>query len=393
MFEHLPSYKEILNRQEKVRAILAERGLSGAVFFHPLRIQYLCNFSHLSTERPIAFVLPVKGEPVMLVPKLEDENVHLQCPWLKQVCVYFEYPGLRHPLALLVDFLKDLGFNLNQMGADLDGYLDQNGYQGPTFSELCGAPVKLVGDITTTLRLTKSEEEIRLLHLCGEWAAHTHRFLQAEVHVGDDEISISRRAEERTRELLAKQIVPQQLPVPVTITASIHSGTRTTISHASMNERKVERGDTLVTYCQGIASNYYTELERTMYLGEPGAERRRFFEIVREAQKIALDLFHPGTPCKKIDEVVARFLADKNCTQYTTHHQGHGLGLEFHEAPFLDVGDPTVLQVGMVMSVEPGIYVPGLGGFRHSDTVLVTPTGPKNLTPYPSEIEELIISA
>ena len=106
---------------------------------------------------------------------------------------------------------------------------------------------------------------------------------------------------------------------------------------------------------------------------------------------MVLDMLKPGVECSQIDRTVREYFKDKGVSSYTTHHQGHGVGLEFYEAPFLDVGDPTVLEPGMVVRVEPGLYVKGLGGFRHSDTVAITKTGCEILTPYPSELESLII--
>jgi Xaa-Pro aminopeptidase len=79
--------------------------------------------------------------------------------------------------------------------------------------------------------------------------------------------------------------------------------------------------------------------------------------------------------------------------KYWKHHTGHGIGLRYHEGPFLDIGDATVLQPGMVLTVEPGLYAPNLGGFRHSDTVLITEDGLEILTYYPRDLESLTLPA
>lgn len=363
----------------------------GAVIFRPERIQYLIDFAHLSTERPIALLLPAEGDPHALVPKLEEEHLRAQAPWLSQVHAYFEYPGKTHPMVHLQALLNDLNLLEGPLGCDNDGFLDQNGYQGPSLSALVNGALVDVGHMIDEMRLVKSDVEIAILRECGRWGSVAHQKLQAEIVPGKSEREISRLAEEKTyRELERAEAEQAEFP-SLSVHASFRSGSRTSMPHAAMSGRRVGPGDNLVTYCQGIQSGYRTELERTMFLGEPTQDKKTYFEVVRQAQQIALDLVRPGIHCSEIDLAVQDYFEKQDVTQYVHHHQGHGLGLEFHEAPFLDEGDPTVLQAGMVISVEPGLYVSGLGGFRHSDTVLVTARGYEILTPYASEIEDLVI--
>jgi Xaa-Pro aminopeptidase len=92
-----------------------------------------------------------------------------------------------------------------------------------------------------------------------------------------------------------------------------------------------------------------------------------------------------------VDRKVRDFFVQEGIGEYWRHHTGHALGIRMHEAPFLDIGDDTVIEPGMVFSVEPGIYIPGFAGFRHSDTVVVTETGAERLTLYPRDLASLII--
>lgn len=384
--------EELFRRQQAVRAELARQGLWGAVFFNPYRILYLSNFAHLSTERPIAFILPVEGEPGMIVPKLEEQHCSVQAPWLKNLRVYFEYPGLEHPICTLANLLKEMGLGSGRLGVDFDGHLDQFGYQGTALSAVLGSPVVQVGQTVNRLRLVKSAYEIELLRQSGEWASRTHRLLQQGIRPGLSERAISHAAEDAALDLLEEQAGEQGHYGAVGLHASFRSGPRTAISHASMGNRKVEIGDNLVSYTQGCVSGYYTELERTMFMGEPTAKQREMFCIVREAQALELELLKPGTRCAEVDEKVRAFFISRGYGDFMQHHQGHGLGIEWHEAPFLDRGDVTVLQTGMVFSVEPGLYLVGVGGFRHSDTVLLTDHGVDMLTPYPSNLEYMVIN-
>ena len=383
---------ELTKRLSLFKEILKSKGLAGAVIFRPQRVQYFVNYFHLSTERPIALVIPVNAEPAMMVPRLEEEHLSLQAPWINQVLVYDEYPGLTHPMVLLADFIKELGITGQSLGADNDGFLDQNSYKGPLLSSLLKTDIVNIGPDVDDLRMVKAADEMDLMRQSGHWAARTHKLLQAEMAEGKSERDISRRTEEKAFCLLEEEIGRSGHFGAVGLHASFRSGAKTSMGHAAMDNKLLERGDNMVTYCQGIVSGYITELERTLFLSEPSAEKKEFFQIVRDAQKMALDMLKPGVECAQIDVLIQDFFKAKGVFSYTNHHQGHGLGLEFHEAPFLDAGDHTVMEAGMVFSVEPGLYIKGVGGFRHSDTVAITASGYEILTPYPSELEDLVIA-
>jgi len=108
-------------------------------------------------------------------------------------------------------------------------------------------------------------------------------------------------------------------------------------------------------------------------------------------QDAACAAMRPGDPCSEVDKAVRRYFESHDLMPHWRHHTGHGLGLRYHEGPFLDAGDHTLMEPGMVFSVEPGLYVPELGGFRHSDTVLVTEDGCERLTYYPRDLASLTL--
>jgi Xaa-Pro aminopeptidase len=129
-----------------------------------------------------------------------------------------------------------------------------------------------------------------------------------------------------------------------------------------------------------------------MFMGEPSDRQKKLFEAMIAAQSAALKAAEPGVRCAVLDEASKSAFKDHGFLDLVRHHTGHGLGMEGHERPFLDIGSEDVLQPGMIFSCEPGIYERGLGGFRHSDTFVVTEDGIEVLTEYPREIENLIIS-
>jgi Xaa-Pro aminopeptidase len=110
-------------------------------------------------------------------------------------------------------------------------------------------------------------------------------------------------------------------------------------------------------------------------------------------QNLALEVIEPGKPCSAVDTEIRQYFKDNDLTDYWKHHSGHTIGIRYHEGPFLDIGDDTPILPGMVFTVEPGLYVPELGGFRHSDTVVVTDDGIEMLTYYPRDLESLTLPA
>jgi Xaa-Pro dipeptidase len=130
-----------------------------------------------------------------------------------------------------------------------------------------------------------------------------------------------------------------------------------------------------------------------MIIGAPTGEMRRLFDHTVAAQQVAFDVLRPGITCADVDQAVLRYLEDNALLRHWRQHTGHGIGLRNHEAPFLDVGDHTRIEPGMVFTIEPGLYSGSVGGFRHSDTVAVTEGGIEVLTDYPRDLESLTIPA
>ena len=168
-------------------------------------------------------------------------------------------------------------------------------------------------------------------------------------------------------------------------------GHRSAWAHAVAHTIEFRAGDVLVTETSAPVWGYNAELERAMIIGEPTDEVRRLFEHTVASQRAAFAALRPGATCADVDGAVMRYLEQHDLLSYWRQHTGHAIGLRNHEAPFLDLGDHTPIEPGMVFTIEPGLYADGIGGFRHSDTVAVTPDGIDILTFYPRDIESLTI--
>jgi Xaa-Pro dipeptidase len=368
--------------------------LSGVVLFDNYYILYFTGFAFIPTERPIAFAMNARGDKSIFVPRLEVEHAQAQTGF-ERVDHYVEYPDDPHPMELLKRALDDMSVG-STLGADSDGYPWILGYRGPTLSELTGGSVTRVNSYIEDLMAIKSTAEVGLIRESVKWGNLAHRLLQRYTHVGATETEVSMRAGHEATLAMLDALGPlyrAQSMFADGATAGYRGqiGRNAAIPHALANNITFQDGDVLVTGATAPMWGYNSELERTMIVGQPSDEQRRMFEHMKRAQEVAFAALRPGAACADVDRAVRKYYEENDLMRYWKHHSGHAIGLRYHEGPFLDLGDRTEIRPGMIFTVEPGLYAPELGGFRHSDTVLITDDGIEMLTYYPRDLDSLII--
>ncbi|HLU10794.1 MAG TPA: Xaa-Pro peptidase family protein, partial [Oceanobacillus sp.] len=263
-------------------------------------------------------------------------------------------------------------------------------------SELTGAQVVNVRGFVEDQLMIKSPAEIALIKVSCYWGNLAHTLLQRYTVVGATETSVSQRASDEATRAMLDAIGPiyrSQNEYYFGAMAGYRGqiGRNSSIPHALANNITFQPGDVLVTGAAAAVWGYDSELERTMVMGKPNDEQKRMFDHMVALQETAFEAIKPGRPCSDVDRAVRKYYEDHDLMQYWRHHVGHAIGLRYHEGPFLDIGDDTIIQPGMVFTVEPGLYAPNLGGFRHSDTVVVTEDGIEIITFYPRDLESLTL--
>ncbi len=373
---------------------LRSEELSGVVLFDPYYVLYYAGFAFAPTERPIAFVLGADGARALVVPRLEVEHAEAKAMF-DRVEHYLEYPGDPRSEDAIVTTLSALGVT-GKIGADQDGYPWILGYRGPTLSDLSGATVVRVVEQIEEQMAVKSEAEVALIRESVRWGNLAHRLLQRYTRPGVTETEVAQRASnEATFAML--DAIGEIYRAQSFFTSGAHAGYRgqigrnSAIPHALAGNIVFQEGDVLVTGASAPVWGYLSELERTMVIGEPTQEQERLFGHMKALQEVAFEAIKPGARCSDVDMAVRGYFAQQDLFAHWRHHTGHAIGLRYHEGPFLDSGDHTEIRPGMVFTVEPGLYAPELGGFRHSDTVLVTDDGIEILTYYPRDLASLII--
>ncbi len=384
---------EYRERRERLLASEEAAGVDLTVWWANHRVLYLSGFAFVPTERPIALVT-AGAESLLFVPRLEVEHAEAYAH-VDRVVSYPEYPDRVHPMRLLAEELKALGLG-RRFGGDGDGYPKVMGYRGPRLSELTSAEFEPLDDALETMMQVKSPAEVALIRESARWAGRAHELLQERTAVGRSETEVEAEvAALANAELLAAY---QGAYRPLSWGRSgPHAGYRgqigahSALPHSLTINAVFGPGDTLVTGATCPMFGYWSELERTMVMGEPSDAQRDAFAHMLALQDLAIDACRPGRSCASVDEAVRTYVREHGLSDAWRHHVGHNIGLRYHEGPFLDVGDHTEMQPGMLFTVEPGLYLPGLGGFRHSDTILVTESAPEFLTDYPRELERLIV--
>jgi Xaa-Pro aminopeptidase len=385
---------ELAGRRETLLEHVRSHALTGYVLFDEGYIQYFTSFGFLATERPVAFVASASGETAVFVPEFEVERVRAETEF-ERVESYPEYPGNEHPMLILARVLLDMGIS-GGAGADQNGYPGILGYQGPALSEVTGQPVLPLATFIESLMVRKSEAEVALIRESARWCEHAHRLLQQYTRPGATEAEASLRAGQEATLALLESLGPgyggqQASSDGVSAGYRGQIGLRSSWAHAVAHNIAFQEGDVLVTETSAPIWGYNAELERAMIIGAPTDEMRRLFDHMVAAQQAAFASLRPGVTCADVDNAVLAYFEANDLLPYWKQHTGHAIGLRNHEAPFLDVGDRTQIEPGMVFTVEPGLYSSEVGGFRHSDTVLVTPDGIDVLTSYPKDIESLTI--
>ena len=389
---------EYEHRLETIRSRLAETDADAAAWFGATSIGYLTGFQHIQTERPVLLVV-TPDRTAITVPRLEVERVEPN-PRIDDVRSYFDYPG-GEPIETAAELLDDLG--VESVLADAEVAPGVMGYEGPPLTEFLDVETQSWVD---RMRWEKSDAEIDLIRESARWANLGHRYLADETEPGEHPATASQRASLRASRAMLDALGDQYVPTTRgdgPVHAGYITGPQTALPHGHTANRRLERGDVLVTGATANVDGYYSELERTMFVGEVSDTHEHYFEIMLEAQSIAIDAMGPGVDVAAVDTAVWEYFEEQNVTDLAQHHVGHNIGLGAHEPPYIDRGwmdhceqregrdsaDAT-MEPGHVYTIEPGLYT-DQAGYRHSDTVVVTDDGTERLTYYPRDLENNIV--
>jgi Xaa-Pro aminopeptidase len=240
-----------------------------------------------------------------------------------------------------------------------------------------GLRLKGVKDPVAHLRLCKDTDELSRIRCAIERAETSFRELRRTIKPGVSEQELGLRLEWLMREKGARRAAFDII---------VASGRNSAMPHASISNRRLHAKD-LVTFDFGAeAEGYFSDITRTVCVGAPTPRQRKIHDLVLRAQRKAIGVLQAGVPCTMVDKAARDVISDAGQGENFGHATGHGIGLMVHEAPSLSSLSKDRIETGMVITVEPGVYIPGWGGVRIEDMVLVTKTGPQVMTSLPREL-------
>jgi len=217
-------------------------------------------------------------------------------------------------------------------------------------------------DIFERVRMVKDTSELKLIKKALQIALDAFDYVKPQIKAGVTELDIANELEYRMKKLGASG------PSFDTIVAS---GVRSSLPHGVATTKVIENGDAVVIDMGAVYKGYCSDITRTVFVGEMTAEQRQVYDLVDRAQKFAIDKIEKGISCKDINEVAVNEFRKNGMDKYFVHSLGHGVGLDVHERPFVAGRSSDTFEPGMVVTVEPGLYLPNKFGVRIEDMVMV----------------------
>lgn len=377
-------------RIDKVMRAVRDAGLDALVVLTPANTYYVSGFRAITYSRPVMVVLA--AEPTLIIPELEYTHAQERSQ-IGRIRAYSDMAlgGLAgkstFQLAadLCIETLRESGLRGRRVGYEPTGVtVDGFAYLTEAWGE---SLVPMKGTIER-LRMVKDAAELNLIRVGADLAELGMRIEVDASTAGSSEIEIMALG----NAAMLVEAARRHPDLNITAGSRPVSGDKTVLPHSIPSGKKLTRGEVVIHGTGCVTNGYYSEDERTIFVGEPTAEQRKVFDVMLRAQLAAIGAIRPGRPCKEIDRAAREVIAQAGYGDAFIHRTGHGMGVDIHEPPFFAASDETIIAPGMVMSVEPGIYLPGLGGFRHSDTIFVTEDGCEVVTRYPKTLPEVIVA-
>ena len=372
----------------QVQTEMAKRKLDALVLLDAHNVIYTTGYFHISTERPLAALIPKSGAPALFMPELEADQVKLW--WVKDFETYFDYPGPVNRIQWIFERVARRGLKSGRIGIE-----------EPTASRLkhmkAGAPgatLVVAGEMIEHLRWVKDDDELAVMRRAMEFADYTveagRKFIAENASVTEDQIlkaTADAVADKMSREL--RDVVGISIEPP--FGGLVPFGKRAAFPHAVPSKDRLKRGDALILSFGARVGGYNVESERSFSVGKPSDYARRLFDAMLAAHDEGARSMKAGAVAEEVDRRALDQIRKAGFEKFLRHRTGHGIGLEGHESPWIAEGDKTVLREGMAFSCEPGVYDPDFGGFRHSDTVVVRKERGEILNRYPTRLEDMII--
>ncbi|MFQ5613319.1 MAG: M24 family metallopeptidase [Anaerolineae bacterium] len=360
-----------LSRIQRLQSEAAAAGLDAIAVVPGPNMGYLTGLTFHLSERPTVAFFPVDGSPALLVPALEGTKAR-NAPIEFMIFTYDDVAGPAGAFGQALNVLNLAGKRLGVEGRrmrflEID-LMERSGHS-PQLSN--------ADEVIAQLRMRKDETEIEAMRRAVALAQQALEATLPAIKAGVTEKEI---VAELTLQLL-RAGSEAELPFQPLAAAGLNGAN----PHATASDSPVQPGDLLTLDWGAAVNGYFSDITRTYAIGgaPPPDELRRAYEVVREANRAGRAAVRPGATGQDVDRAARQVIEEAGLGRYFIHRTGHGLGLETHEEPDMKEGSLMPLEAGMTFTVEPGVYLPDLGGVRIEDDMVVTESGGESLTTLP----------
>ena len=356
------------SRFDKLRQIMRRADLDILALIPGPNHRYLFDAVHFVLERPIVTFIAPEQEPVSVIPELEIPLFERHARQ-SELYAYTDAQGYEGAFRDALDALHASGKTIGVEGQNM------RFFEGEAIR--AAAPAAVVVDASAALddlRIIKDAEEIGKLRKAIQISEHALEATLAQAKVGMSEIELAAvlEAEMKARgaEGLAFDII-------------LHAGGNTALPHSGPLEYRMRDGDPLLFDFGATFGGYCADITRVVFIGAANSEQREFYAVVEAANAAGRQAARPGVTAESVDRAARQVIIDAGYEALMRHRTGHGLGMQAHEPPYIVEGNQRLLEPGMVITIEPGIYRLGEIGVRIEDDVLITETGAESLTTFP----------
>ncbi|HBZ11367.1 MAG TPA: aminopeptidase P family protein [Bacillus bacterium] len=358
-------------RLEKLMSWLKAQQIDAAFISSPDNVFYLTKFRCEPHERLLGLVVFQEKEPLLICPGMEVDDAK-NAGWDKEI---LGYSDTDNPWDLAGERIKGRlphirSWAVEKHHLNVDRYEElSNRYEHADFSS--------ADRILNELRLVKDEQEIQLIKKACELADFAVEVGVNELAEGKTELDI----------IAAIEYEIKKKGAGMSFDPIVLAGSNASSPHGIPGLTKIERGQLVLMDLGVVYEGYCSDITRTIAFGDVSDKQKVIYETVLKAEEAAIQLTNPGVKAKELDQTARNIIKDAGYGEYFPHRLGHGLGISVHEYPSMTETNEMKLEQGMVFTIEPGIYIPGVAGVRIEDDVLVTKDGVEVLSKYPKSLQ------
>lgn len=345
----------MINKLNQLQKLLSSHNIDALLVTNPVNRRYITGFTGTA-----GIALITQNENVFITDFRYTEQASKQ---VNGFTIIEQTKSLEQEIREQLDRLeiKNLGFEKNTVS--------YGSYQ--QYSEIFNITLVPTAGLIEGLRLIKTTEEIEILKEAAKIADDTFEHILPFIKPGVREIDIANELEFYMRKLGASSS---------SFDIIVASGYRSAMPHGVASEKKIAAHELVTMDFGALYKGYCSDITRTVAVGTLSDELKDIYQTVLQAQELGVEKIKAGMTGKEADSITRDYIVSKGYGDYFGHSTGHGIGLEIHEAPTLSQKSSEILQEGMIATVEPGIYIPEIGGCRIEDDIIITKNGNERLT-------------